>query len=66
MLEAEGVHLFGRWANKGNAAGFTALHKVRVFTEKTVTGVHGFYAMFFHECKQLILIQIGILGIAFP
>ncbi len=62
VFQAEGVHLLWRRADEGNTTGFTALHKVRVFTEKPVAGMHRLDAVLLHQGKQGILIQIGVAG----
>ena len=65
MFQAEGVHLLRCRADEGYAAGFAALHKIRVLTEKPIARVHRLDAVLFHQGKQGILIQIGVAGTAF-
>ena len=62
VLEAKGIHLLRRGADKGNATGLTTFHKIRVFTEETIAGVDGIHAVLFHQRKQFFLVQVGLTG----
>ncbi len=64
VFQAEVAHLLRGGPDESDAVVFAALHEFGVFTEKAVAGVYRVDAVFGHQREQLVLVQVGLRGVA--
>ncbi len=64
MFQAEVAHLLRGGPDESDAVAFAPLDEFGVFTEKAVAGVHRVDAVLGHQREQLVLVQVGLRGVA--
>ncbi len=64
VFQAEVAHLLRGGPDESDAVAFAPLDEFGVFTEKAVAGVHRVDAVLGHQREQLVLVQVGLRGVA--